>query len=125
MEFGCACTVKLRGATKSYKYPINWSTSHDIIVSNTKIIQTSKLTDDINLNKLTNKINEDQCSSFNSKSDNNIETKNKPAFIHKVINVNTDIKLCDTYIKSKYIRIVKLKRITPINQKFQEIHADL
>ena len=75
--------------------------NHDIIVSNAKIIQTSKLTNDINFNKLTNKINEGQCSSFNSKSDNNIETKNKLAFIHKAININKDIKLCDTYIISK------------------------
>lgn len=45
--------------------------------------------------------------------------------ITKTINIEIKTELCNIYIKSKYIRIVKSKKITLIIQKIKEIDTDL
>lgn len=88
------------------------------------IIQASRLIDGINLDKLADKVNKSQYSSFNSDSNDNIKFGKEPAPIHKVIK-DEDAKLCDIYIKSKYTRIMKSKKMTLTNRKLKEIHVDL
>lgn len=34
-------------------------------------------------------------------------------------------ELCKACIKSKYTRIIKLKKMTPMTQRLQEVHVDL
>lgn len=67
-----------------------------------------------------NEADEDHNSS--SKFENK-KLRAKPPPIHKIINI--DIELCDTYIESKYTRIVKSKRMTPTNRNLQKIHTNL
>lgn len=70
--------------------------------------------------KETNKADEDYNLSSESESE---KSGKKPAPIHIIINI--DAKLCDTYIESKCTKIIKSKRMKPINRKLQEIHTDL
>lgn len=96
--------------------------------SNTKVVQASKLVDEIDLEKATSPDNE--LHSFDSEFDNedsNTDTDNKPTTINKVS--ENDLKyieqLCKTFIKSKYTRIIKSKKMTLITRRLQEVHADL
>lgn len=69
-------------------------------------------------------------SDFESDNKNNKSDKNansKLIIINKVTkyNLNSVEKPCKTYIKSKYIRIVKSKKMTPTTKRLQKVHADL
>lgn len=92
-----------------------------------KIIQASKLVDGIDLNeeKSTN-ANEKPDSSSELENNENIDSDiDKLVRIHKAIDVNNKIELCDTCVENKHTRIVKFKRLTPIIWRLQEISADL
>lgn len=110
-------------------------------LSNARVVEAFKLTDRIDITiKKSQQIQEEPFSS-NSKVDN--EDKNSesslasntsllPAtmLLNKVtstgINPNYSIELlCDPYIKSKNIKIVKYKKITPTTCKLKEIYANL
>ena len=98
--------------------------------NNVKIIQTSKLIDKIDLGGEVNSKN--QFHSSNSKfeeEDNkklNTNTENKFVLIYKLNKNSDNIKqLYKIYIEGKYIRIVKLKSMTPITRKLQEIYINL
>ena len=78
---------------------------------NLKIIEVLKLIDGINLEKEPINANKNQDLSFESKSNNNLDSDTDKLFpIHKAININVKTKLRDTFVKNKYIRIVKSKR---------------
>lgn len=56
----------------------------------------------------------------------NIDANNKPASINKTtININSIERLCEAYIKSKYIRIVGPKKMMPTTKRLQKVHPDL
>lgn len=79
----------------------------------------------MNFKKDSIKPNDDQYLSFKSESNNDIDSNmNKPIPIYKVINI-IDMKFYNTYIKSKYTRIVKLKKMTLTTQKLHKIYIDL
>ena len=73
---------------------------------------------------ITEPIDEPQSSDFEPKSDSDVD---KPSPINKAIELNIDgvEELCEACIKNKYTRIVKLKRMTPITRRLQEIYVDL
>lgn len=50
---------------------------------------------------------------------------NKVTSISSIDLNNLIKKLCDPCIESKYTKIVKYKKMTPMTQKLKEIHADL
>lgn len=81
-------------------------------ISNTSIIQTSKLGDGIDLEKAVY-LNKSHFSHFRLKNKN---FDNKRAIIDKIIENNLECKrvFCKTYIKSKKRQIVKLKKMTSI-----------
>ena len=49
----------------------------------------------------------------------------KAAPIHKAINLNIYVKLCDIYIERKYMRVVKSKRMILTTQRLKEIYVGL
>lgn len=87
--------------------------------SNTKIIQASKLVNRIDFEDIS-KVTKKPYSS-NSESDNNSDNNgnNQSTLINKVISYNIKYikKLYKVGIKSKYIKIVKLKKMTLIIKK--------
>ena len=93
--------------------------------SNARVVQVSKLVDEIDLGEIT-KEPTDKPQSSNSKPESDSDV-DKPSPINKAMELNIDgvKKLCEACIKSKHTRIVKLKKITPTMRRLQEIHADL
>ena len=92
---------------------------------NARVVQVSKLVDEINLGEITiEPINEPQSSNSDPKSDSDVD---KPSSINKAMELNIDgmKELCKACIKSKHTRIVKSKRMTPTMRRLQEIHANL
>lgn len=95
-------------------------------------MQSSRLVYGINLleksnNVKTDNVNENQSLSSNSEINEDMNSNsNKPIIINKVTDIDIRIaKLYSTCIESKYTRIVKVKKITPMTCKLQEIHVDL
>lgn len=71
-------------------------------------------------------INKKQLLSFNSKIEDIGFNSNKPIIISKIIDTSSKItKLYNTHIESKYIKIIKSKRMTLITWKLQKIPIDL
>lgn len=87
-------------------------------ISNVKSIQSSKFVDVINLNSYST------CSE--SKSDNNIDFDiYESALINKIIIMDKETELYTTYVKNKYNKIVKSKKMILITQRLQEIYGNL
>ena len=103
-------------------------------MSNVRVVLTSKLTDGINII-----IDGGQVENYRlfSDSENDSEVENlepdptnnnnySSTLINQVIDSNNVVKqLCNPCIESKYMKIVKYKKITPTTRKLQEIHVDL
>lgn len=94
-------------------------------VNNAKIIQVFKLVNRINFQEITGPINKSY--SFNSKFDKSNSHTNKSFPINKTIkhDINSLEELYETCIKSKYIRIIKSKKMTLITRRFQDIDTNL
>lgn len=95
--------------------------------SNVRVVQVSKVIDEINLKEISDFI--DKSHFFKSESNNNsdVDVYNILVFINKVREHNFKgiKKLCKAYIKNKYIKIVKLKKMILIIKKLQEIYTNL
>ena len=102
-----------------YRQHPNRSNRHFGHTSNARVIQAFNLVDGIDLGK-TRPVDEPHSS--NSKS-----SDSDAKAINKAIEYNLgDVEeLCETCIKSKHIRIVKSKKMTPTTRRLQEVHADL
>lgn len=61
---------------------------------------------------MASRVNESQYLSFKSENNENLESGNEPALIHKILNV--DEEFYEIYIKSKHIKIFKTQKIIPI-----------
>ena len=92
--------------------------------SNARVIQVSKLVDEIDLGEIIGPIDNPHFSNSELEFDSD---SNKPFLINKAIELNIDgvEELCEACIKNKKTRIVKLKRITPITKRLPEIYANL
>ena len=95
--------------------------------SNTRIIQALKLMDEIDLDK-EEPINANEEQNPNARLENNKNVDSdidKTVPIHKVMDINNEIELCNICVESKHIKIVKSKRMTSTTRRLQEIHTDL
>lgn len=91
--------------------------------SNVRVVQASKLVDEIDLKELSGLANKLYSSNSESNNDSDADILNVPAPINKITQGME--KFYEAYIESKYIRIIKSKKMTPITRRLQEIHADL
>lgn len=99
--------------------------------NNIRIIQASKLVHEIKLSNTA--INNSNNNQFFLDSEVNDGQKSEPNIDIHITPIPTPLNkiiesiknLCDIYIKSKYIKIIKYKAITPAIQKLEEIHANL
>lgn len=103
----------------------HWCLGH---ASNVRVVQASKLIDGINLGEVIGPDNETPSSySELDNEDSDADVDNKPTTINEA--TENDLKcikqLYKAYIKSKHIRIVKLKKMTLMIRKLQEVHIDL
>lgn len=74
-------------------------------MNNARIIHISRLVDGIKIDDLSNKVQKNQYSS------SDIERKEDEAtFIHKAININVDVELCNICVENKHMKIVKSKK---------------
>lgn len=91
--------------------------------NNARLIQSSKLINEINLKDVSEVIEESY--SFNSKSDNDSDkgSNNQPIFIIKVTDhiIEGIEELCKVFVKNKHIKIVKLKKMIPIIRRLQKV----
>lgn len=85
-----------------------WWLGHN---SNTRVIQTSKLVNQIVLREI-GLVDEPHFFNFGS-SDSDAKTMNK-VIEHNLEDVE---ELCETYIKSKHTRIVEIKKMTPTTRR--------
>ena len=109
--------------------------------SNTRVIETSKLTDDIDITIEGDQQRSEKCFSSNSEKDNednslepsldsvDIFPTPTTTLLNKMtstINHDDSIEqLCDPCIENKHTKIVRHKRMIPTTRKLQKIHADL
>lgn len=98
--------------------------------NNARVIQALQLVDEIDLREAIRPNNKLYSSDSESDNKNNKFDKNadsKPTTINKTTeyNFNSMEELCKVYIKSKYIRNVKLKKMMPTTKRLQKIHIDL
>lgn len=104
---------------------------HFTYISSVWIIQASNLVDGIKLSNIAIDNFNDNPFSLDLEANDEKEIKPDidiyitltPASLNKIMESIKDF--CDTYIKSKYIKIIKYKKITPIVWKLEEIHANL
>lgn len=91
--------------------------------SNTRVVPVFRLVDRINLGEV---IDFNESNSSDSESENK-DSDNEPVTINKV--KENDLKciewLYEAFIKSKYMLIVKSKKMILIIKRLQEVHADI
>ena len=92
-----------------------------------RVIPASKLVDRIDLKEIIEPVDKLHSSNSKSKNDSDAKAIYKLTSINKTIEYNLrDVKeLCETFIKSKYIKIVKSKKIIAIIKKLQKVYAKL
>ena len=80
--------------------------------------------DEINLREITGPVDNPHSSDFELEFESDSD---KLSPINKAMELNIDgvEELCEACIKSKYIRIVKSKKMTLITKRLEEIHANL
>lgn len=107
-------------------------------ISNTRVLKTSKLIDKINIMVEEDREKEQPFSSdFEIKNENKSSESSSISNTHptttplnRVTNISINSihsveQLCDSFIESKYIKIVKYEKMTPTIRKLKEIHTDL
>lgn len=109
--------------------------------SNAKVVEVAKFNNRIdiaikndhitkNLSFDSEKIDKDKCEDLGQTFTANNKHERLLPLINAINNINGPDnskieRLCDPYIESKHIKIVRYKKITPTTKKLQKIHADL
>lgn len=97
-------------------------------VNNARAVWVSELINRINFRKIAGPNNRLHSSNFEpDNKSSNADVNNKSTAINKAMTNNLEYikQLYKVYIKSKHIRIVKSKKITPTIKRPQEIYTDL